>query len=549
MKIWILTFESKDTVKVGGLAEVPPRIGEELSRRGFDVEVIVPSHGFKPGLNGLNEILETSINGEWLKIYEYRAPSVKHIIISSTHLDDPEVYSPRVLSYKVRDYARGLRIYAEYMHGKGVVPSIIHGNDWHSVPSLITLNNFYTERGLGIIYIYHIHLLSRVKFDLEELTSGIMLSENSLLNGVYGLKTLREYYELSRGYADRLGSLISNKTITVSSQYVKDVVKRVGFDLLNHVDYVPNAITWSIEELVRSVSSKHPSIAEYLENHKFIKDYRRLIREYFLVKALNSLLDNEPLIDNVELRELIQGVKHYPFKEGGKPYGFKSDGPMVLMTGRLSGQKGVDVLLKAVEDIVLEIPEIRIILMLLPVWGELRLLEKVIEYALTYYDNMRVILGKALSIYELAYLSSNLLIAPSLYEPFGLISLEAMITGNPVVASKTGGLSETVLDILKHGLNGTGLHVEPGDSRDLAFKTINLTLFMETQYLEPWSSKWFDTVERINDRSLRNLLLSNPNAPFIIRRRCISRALEYSWSRSVDKLLEVYGLKTSGYGV
>lgn len=53
-------------------------------------------------------------------------------------------------------------------------------------------------------------------------------------------------------------------------------------------------------------------------------------------------------------------------------------------------------------------------------------------------------------------------VIPSLYEPFGIVALEAMAAGAPVVAARTGGLAEIV--------DGTGaaLLFEPGNANDLA---------------------------------------------------------------------------------
>ena len=48
------------------------------------------------------------------------------------------------------------------------------------------------------------------------------------------------------------------------------------------------------------------------------------------------------------------------------------------------------------------------------------------------------------------YKVSDVAVFPSLYEPFGIVSLEAMAAGCPVVVSDTGGLSELV----QHGENG-----------------------------------------------------------------------------------------------
>ena len=40
--------------------------------------------------------------------------------------------------------------------------------------------------------------------------------------------------------------------------------------------------------------------------------------------------------------------------------------------------------------------------------------------------------------------SAELCIIPSLYEPFGLVALEAMASGTPLIVSDTGGLAEIV---------------------------------------------------------------------------------------------------------
>jgi glycosyltransferase involved in cell wall biosynthesis len=57
---------------------------------------------------------------------------------------------------------------------------------------------------------------------------------------------------------------------------------------------------------------------------------------------------------------------------------------------------------------------------------------------------------------------ADICVVPSLDEPFGLVALEAMAAGRPVVASRVGGLSEVV----RHG--ETGLLVEPGNPKVLA---------------------------------------------------------------------------------
>lgn len=60
------------------------------------------------------------------------------------------------------------------------------------------------------------------------------------------------------------------------------------------------------------------------------------------------------------------------------------------------------------------------------------------------------------------YRAADLTVVPSLYEPFGLVAIEAMASGSPVVASRVGGLQHSVAD------GRTGLLVPPGSPEDLA---------------------------------------------------------------------------------
>ncbi|NHV46012.1 MAG: glycosyltransferase family 4 protein [Candidatus Verstraetearchaeota archaeon] len=60
------------------------------------------------------------------------------------------------------------------------------------------------------------------------------------------------------------------------------------------------------------------------------------------------------------------------------------------------------------------------------------------------------------------YKMASVAVFPSLYEPFGIVALEAMALGTPVIASAVGGLNEIIIN----GYNG--IKVTPGSAYELA---------------------------------------------------------------------------------
>jgi alpha-maltose-1-phosphate synthase len=131
-------------------------------------------------------------------------------------------------------------------------------------------------------------------------------------------------------------------------------------------------------------------------------------------------------------------------------YGVDPAVPYVLFVGRITRQKGVTHLVDAISylpsetQVVLcagapDTPEIA---------GELR--EKV-EAALSHHPRI-VWIEKMVTKQEAIQLYSNCRVfcCPSVYEPFGIINLEAMACRAPVVASATGGIKEVVV----HGETG-----------------------------------------------------------------------------------------------
>src|SRR5438132_13723135 len=196
------------------------------------------------------------------------------------------------------------------------------------------------------------------------------------------------------------------------------------------------------------------------------------------------------------------------------------------MTGRLSPQKGVDLLLDAVPLVRRFIPETKFLLFLLPS-NDSDLTKITVEKAEKYPDNVRVIFGRHPSIYLLSHLAADVYAMPSRSEPFGISALEAMITGNPVVGTSVGGITETVLDLLTNGESGTGILVPPENVTKLAESLVSLLTVMQLDELSQQGKRDGAGVSRkILVESIARMVAKNRNLGSKIREDCRNRVVE-----------------------
>ncbi|QGP90950.1 D-inositol-3-phosphate glycosyltransferase [Neomoorella glycerini] len=129
-------------------------------------------------------------------------------------------------------------------------------------------------------------------------------------------------------------------------------------------------------------------------------------------------------------------------------------GQNILFIGRLVVEKGVQVLLEAMARLRHLYPEARLIIAGAgPYAGELQALAA--RLGMAGQVEFTGFVSEAVRNQLLA--SSQVAVFPSLYEPFGIVALEAMAAGVPVIVSRTGGLAEVVEDGV------TGLCFNPGD--------------------------------------------------------------------------------------
>ncbi len=174
-----------------------------------------------------------------------------------------------------------------------------------------------------------------------------------------------------------------------------------------------------------------------------------------------------PEIDPERIRVIRNGIdaaEYAPDPDTGvlDRHGIDRSRPYVIFVGRITRQKGLPVLLRAAAELV---PEAQLVLCA----GQADTQEQLAEVT-ELVDGLRAVRSGVLWIHqmlpkpEVIQLLSHATVfaCPSVYEPLGIVNLEAMACGTAVVASRTGGIPEVVAD------GETGLLVPPGDPGKLA---------------------------------------------------------------------------------
>ena len=165
----------------------------------------------------------------------------------------------------------------------------------------------------------------------------------------------------------------------------------------------------------------------------------------------NDILRAYPEINPAKVEVVHNGIDLSAFNSALNPdlvrsLGINPDQRSVLFVGRITKQKGLPYLLRAVKDLPSDVQ----IVLCAGAPDTKQLQQEVIELVneLRAARDGVIWIEKHLSRTELiAVLSSATVFAcPSIYEPLGIVNLEAMACGIPVVATATGGIPEVVKD-------------------------------------------------------------------------------------------------------
>ncbi|HSW89032.1 MAG TPA: glycosyltransferase family 4 protein [Candidatus Saccharimonadales bacterium] len=188
--------------------------------------------------------------------------------------------------------------------------------------------------------------------------------------------------------------------------------------------------------------------------------YRKLLQNITIYISpsnyLKSILEEKQYLPVIRIYNGIKLLKYSKIK----------DTKNLLYVGRLTKEKGLDVLLNAIKKLTKTIPEIHLMIV-----GEGNYSTNILN---TIKDNNlqnNILVKGSISrkLIQTYYDNSVLLIIPSIYpDNLPTVGLEALSVGRPIIGSNIGGISE----IIKN--NETGIVVSPGDAGEIANGVIKI---------------------------------------------------------------------------
>jgi starch synthase len=584
-KLWIFTFEYAGVVKVGGLGEVPANQAVNSTDK-YDITVFIPSHGqienlkqkskwkkypfncigkIDPSIFGFND-QDISFK---ISFYEFRISNVKIILLSgennftSQFLDDSNVYNPNTINGKIHLFSLGIRGFIKYIveNNKEELASIIHLHDYHVVLPFIVLKQELIKIGLDISSIITIHLLTWPRFNINFYRAcGIDNTPIKVLQkSGFELLNLDEIFHLARKSninekdptIEKIGAIICDLVTTVSESYlISDIIPNCGQDLIEFkVDFIWDGCDWDYNEIVKKVIGTHgEEMHKVLELSQDASISRENMKKYLLEYKIGHL-SQSPLINSQKVLNVINEISNgNTFVKNGNIKSFSESGPLVITTGRISPQKGFDTIFKAVPDVIKAVPNVKFLFLILPTDYSLNEIKEYVQFVKRYPNNLRIIFGVAPDIFYLAHISADVYCALSRWEPFGIMALEAMASKIPIIATKVGGLQETVIDMRIYPEIGTGILIEKDNPSEFADSLISLLKSVEVANLVKksiqhtiYKEQILKIVNEIPDGIIKSRILIDYNYYYKIRENCFKRVKNhFTWKIVSKKLIDLY---------
>jgi starch synthase len=423
MRIFFITPEAVPCSRAGGLGDISYHLPRALSELGHDVTVFVPKYRGAVDFpltrrDDLSRTIDLSISRRAAEFHELRIENAHRILLVGCDdlFDRPGIYGNEFGDYD--DNAERFIFFSKAVFSvladtvDPSVPTVIHAHDWASGLVCMYAKCYARERpnlkGTGTVFTYH-NLSSQGTFPYWDFTmTGLDWSH-------FTFQGLEFHGQLNLTKAGIIGAMLIS---TVSHKYSRETLS--------------------------------PELGQGLEG--LLKERRRDLRSV-LHGVDYSLWDPRAdrytpghfSIDDVSGKAVCR--RHLTSLFGLED----SDLPIVAMVSRLLPRKGLDIMVKAMPEL-LSMP-LKLVFM---GTGEDQYISYLRNAARRNPGRVGIKLAHDPPLNHQILAGADIFLCPSRFEPCGLEQLYALRYGTVPVVRATGGLDDTVSDVLAYPDEGTG---------------------------------------------------------------------------------------------
>ncbi len=420
LKVLFVSAEVAPFSFSGGLSQVSYFLPRALLKQGVDVRVITPRYGnFDEKKMPLRTVIDTvsaptgeSVHGNHpltlecsVKTLQRRQKTDPIVYL----LENKEYYGQRANVYGYHDdhirWGLFSRAVVEFLKSGTFQPDVVHTNDWHTSYTLNYLGYDYRDYPTlrKIATLLTIHNIYQGSFDYRHAAETDFDDGSGPVAPLFS-ERFRKLNPLKRGliHADVLN--------TVSQTYATELLGR------EHGT--------GLHRLFREMRGKLYGVTNGLDYTDFNPQTDRIIKHNYSRRSLGGRAANK-----VDLQQ------HFRLEPS-------PDTPIIAFTGRLDEQKGLGLLTKTIEFVLLEFKVQLVVLG----QGREEYHRFFTDLAERYPGRVGIHLQTDFTLPRKLFSGSDIMLMPSRYEPGGIVAIEALRYGCIPVVRATGGLADTVTD-------------------------------------------------------------------------------------------------------
>jgi starch synthase len=398
LHVLFATPECAPLAKTGGLGDVSSALPAALRAIGIDARVLLPGYAEVVQVEPRpTELARLTVLGTEVRLLESRLPNGVPLIV----VDAPTLYARRGGPYQTEDgddwednpRRFGVLSKVAALLGSGDTPlkwkaDIVHCNDWPTALGPVYLKFAKGPRASSLITIHNIAFQG--VFDYDDIGFLDLPAESRGTDGV-------EFY--GRASFLKGGLVCADAISTVSPTYAREIqTHELGFGL---------------EGVLRHRRAHLSGVLNGIDTSVWNPRTDPLIAATYGIDSLDAKARNKRA-----LKERL-GLKG------------PDDVPLLATVARLTHQKGIDVIVDALPQLV-ALPA-QVIL----VGAGDRVMAQRLRAAHTRFPE---------SIADLIEAGADMFLMPSRFEPCGMNQMYSQRYGTPPIANPTGGLVDTIVD-------------------------------------------------------------------------------------------------------